>query len=152
MFAIQSQSKRVLKSSTTILQAGSARYLGAVKKKEKKSKGDGSRSKDLEIILSALDAPFTKPPPADDEEIARREAIRKAYTVGKFKEHNERNHDITCKLKMKRHAMNMLPKHSELKEKAMQIDNLGPPRWRTIPAWTPPIPNFDPNQFIVTED
>jgi hypothetical protein len=129
-----------------------ARYFGSVKKKEKQSSGDHSRPRDLEVILSALDAPVTKPPPADEEELARRERIRKAYTVGKFKQHNEENHDLTCKLKLKQHALKMLPRDSKLKEKALQIDSAGPPRWRRIPAWTPPIPGFDPNKFTLTED
>lgn len=130
-----------------------ARYFGSVKKKEKKSKdSDHSRPRDLEIILSALDAPVTKPPPADEEELARRERIRKAYTIGKFKQHNKENHDLTCKLKMKQHALKMLPRDSKLKEKALEVDSVGPPRWRRIPAWTPPIPGFDPNRFTLTED
>ena len=130
------------------------RHFGSVKKKEKKSsKADASsgRPRDLEVIFAALDAPVTKPPPADEEEEARRERIRKAYTIGKFKQHNEDNHDIACKLRMKQHALAMLPRNSNLKEEALKIDAEGPPRWRRIPAWTPPIPNFDPNQFILTE-
>lgn len=121
-----------------------------VKKKEKSRKETG-RPKELEIILASLDAKKTKEPPIDDEENARRSEIRKAYTIGKFKEHNEENHDLACKLKLKKHAMKMLPKDSEIKQKAMEIDDAGPPRWRTIPAWTPPIPNFDPKEFMSIE-
>lgn len=126
-----------------------------VKKKEKKSsKGDTGRSRDLEIMLACLDAPKNKPPPpADEEETKRREDIRKAYTIGKFKQHNEENHDLACKMRMKRHAINMLPKNTPLKEKAMRIDDdQFPPRWRHIPAWTPPIPGFNPSEFMVLED
>ncbi len=129
-----------------------ARYFGSVKKKEKKPKGDTSRPRDLELILAALDAPVTKPPPVDEEEEARREGVRKAYTIGKFKQHNNENHDINCKLRMKQHALKMLPRNSELKKKALEIDNTGPPRWRRIPAWTPPIPGFEPHLFTLTEE
>lgn len=129
-----------------------ARYFASVKKKEKKPKGETSRPRDLEIVLAALDAPVTKPPPADEEEEARRERVRKAYTIGKFKQHNEENHFMNCKLRMKQHALKMLPRNSDLKKKALEIDDLGPPRWRRIPAWTPPIPGFDPHQFTLTEE
>jgi hypothetical protein len=128
-----------------------------VKKKEKNSsKGDTARGRELELMLACIDAPKTKPPPVDDEEMARREQIRKAYTIGKFKEHNEDNHDIACKLRMKRHAINLLPKGSALKEKALRLDDKDddnfPPRWRHIPSWTPPIKGFDPTPFTALEE
>ena len=131
----------------------SARFFATVKKKEeKKSKGDAPRPRDLEVILSALDAPKVKPPPGDAEETARRERIRRAYTVERFKQHNQENHDIACKIKMKQHAIDMLPRNSNLKEKALEIDDVSPPRWRRIPAWTPPIPGFDPSRFTLTDE
>jgi hypothetical protein len=124
-----------------------------VKKKAKSSTEEPSgRSRDLEILLACLDAPKSKLPPADDEELARREEIMKAYTIGKFKQHNLESHDLACKLRMKRHAINMLPKKSKLKEKALEIDDSSPPPWRRIPAWTPPIPGFDPTPFMTTEE
>lgn len=124
-----------------------------VKKKEKSSKGEsGGRSRDLEILLACLDAPKAKLPPADDEELARRERIMKAYTIGKFKQHNQEMHDLACKLRMKKHAINMLPKKSKLREKALEIDDSSPPTWRRIPAWTPPIPGFDPSEFMIEEE
>mmetsp|Transcript_22489 Transcript_22489/g.39512 ORF Transcript_22489/g.39512 Transcript_22489/m.39512 type:complete len:173 (+) Transcript_22489:42-560(+) len=125
-----------------------------VKKKEKKSSSDGGsgRSRDLEVLLACLDAPKVNPPPADEEEMARRERILKNYTIGKFKQHNQENHDIACKLRMKQHAINMLPRNSKLKENALEIDDTYPPRWRKIPAWTPPIPGFDSSEFMITEE
>jgi hypothetical protein len=127
-----------------------------VKKKEKKSKGSGEgggRPRELELILSALDAPVTKPPPVtDEEEIVRRAEILRNYTIGRFKQHNEDNHDLTCKIRMKQHAIKMLPRDSKLKEKALEVDSVGPPRWRNIPVWTPPIPGFDPRVFRTTEE
>lgn len=128
-----------------------------VKKKDKKSKGDsdgaGGRSRDLEILIACLDAPKSKEPPIDDpEELARRENILKNYTIGKFQQHNQENHDISCKLKLKQHAMNMLPKNSKLRTKALEIDDTFPPRWRKMPAWTPPIPGFDPSEFMIQEE
>jgi hypothetical protein len=126
--------------------------LQKVKRKEKKSKGDGGRGRDLEVILAALDATSTKPPPPDEEEKARREQLLKNYTIGRFKQHNEENHDLNCKIRMKQHAIKMLPRDSKLREKALEIDDTAPPRWRHIPAWTPPIPDFNPNVFTMTEE
>ena len=132
---------------------GPKKAVRKVKKKEKKSKGvEMGRPKDLQIILASLDAKVTKPPPADEEEMERRNKILKNYTIGRFKQHNEENHDLACKLRMKKHAMKMLPKDSKIKEKALEIDNSGPPRWRKIPAWTPPIPGFNPKDFMSTEE
>ena len=146
----------------TIAPAVSSRYFSdegpkkriiKVKKKERKTKsGESGRSRDLELLLAFLDAPKVKPPPADEEETKRRELVRKNYNIGKFKQHNEENHDIACKLRMKSHAINMLPKQTALKEKALEIDEEYPPRWRTIPAWTPPIPGFNPANFVWTEE
>lgn len=53
---------------------------------------------------------------------------------------------------MKKHAVNMLPKQSTLKEHAMKIDDQGPPPWRHLAAWTPPIPGFDPAKFMEKEE
>lgn len=131
---------------------GPKQAVRKVKKKPKKTKTETGRPRDLQIILSSLDAESTKPPAADEEETARREEILRNYTVGKFKRHNEENHDLACKLRLKKHAMKMLPKDSELKEKALELDDAGPPRWRNIPAWTPPIPDFDPKQFMNIEE
>jgi hypothetical protein len=123
-----------------------------VKRKDKRDKNSGGRTKELEVILAALDAPTTKAPSPDKEEVERRERILKAYTVGRWKQHNDLNHDLACKIQMKKHAIKMLPKDSKLKEEAMKVDTLGPPRWRTIPAWTAPIPGFDPKEFMSTEE
>ena len=123
-----------------------------VKRKDKRDKNSGGRTKELEVILAALDAPTIKAPVPDQEEAERRERIMKAYTVGRWKQHNDLNHDLACKIQMKKHAVKMLPKDSKLKEEAMKVDSLGPPRWRTIPAWTAPIPGFDPKQFADAEE
>lgn len=138
---------------------GPKQRLVKVKKKEKKSKsgGDGGssggRSRELEILLASLDAPKAKtPPPADEAEAKRREDVLKAYTIGKFQQHNRENHELACKLKLKQHAMKMLPKNSKLREKALEVDDTMPPRWRKMPAWTPPIPGFDPSEFMIQEE
>ena len=143
----------IITSSRYFSDEGPKQRISKVKKKEKKSKtGETGQSRDLKILLACLDAPKVKPPFADKEEMVRRAQIQTNYTVGKFRQHNEDNHDIASKLRMKKHAINMLPKGSVLKENALKIDDKYPPRWRTIPAWTPPIPGFDPSEFMVTEE
>jgi len=149
---------------------GPKKRISKVKKKKSSNKESTGRSRDLELLLAFLDAPKAKPPPPeDDEEAERRERIRASYAAGTFRKHNEENHEIACKLRMKKHALNMLPKGTVLREKALSDDNdedldldLGedvdrvrvgyPPRWRTIPAWTPPVPGFDPSEHLVTEE
>jgi hypothetical protein len=122
------------------------------KKKTAAAAGSTGRPRDVEILLKCLDAPSTVPPPADAQESARRENILKNYNIGRFQQHNEHNHDLSCMLRMKMHAIKMLPKGSILKEKALEIDDVGPPRWRNIPAWTAPIPGFNPNEFVYTDE
>ena|ERR1711865_847046 len=127
------------------------RIIKKVSKKVKK-KNDTGRSRDLQILLDCLDAPKAKPPLPDEEETNRRRIVEKNYTIGKFKQHNAENHDVACKMKLKKHAINMLPKGTALKQRALEIDDKSPPRWRIIPAWTPPIPGFDPSEFMIKEE
>jgi hypothetical protein len=112
----------------------------------------GSRPSELQLILAALDAPTQQEPAISQEERDRRSQIGRNYVIGKFRQHNELHHDLACKLQMKQHAINMLPKHSKLREEALKIDESGPPSWRKHAVWTPPIPGFDPNQLDMTRD
>lgn len=123
-------------------------------KKKKKGKQDTVKGhdRDLDLILRSLDAPFSQEPEIDNEEKERRYKIGKAYVVGMFERHNERNHDLSCKMKLKSFAIKMLPRNSILKEEALKIDPSGPPPWRHIMADTPPIPNFDPSKFVHRDD
>lgn len=124
-----------------------------VKRKDKRrGKSDGGRSRELEIVLAALDAKKVPSPELSPEEAERRQQVSRAYTVGMFKRHNENDHDLQCKIYMKKHAMNLLPKDSLIAKEAVKIDDEGPPRWRNIPAWTPPIPGFDGAEFINVEE
>jgi hypothetical protein len=127
--------------------------VSKVKKKEKNPKGNaGGGSRDLDLLVACLDAPKLKPPPPDEQELARRQEILKNYTIGIFRKHNQENHEISVKLKLKKHAIKMLPKNSKLREKALEVDDLMPPRWRKMPAWTPPIPGFNPSGFMIQEE
>jgi hypothetical protein len=95
----------------------------------KKQKADvsGGRPNDLQLILAALDAPMRQEPALSQEERDRRFQIGRNYVIGKFREHNEIHHDLACKLQLKKHAINMLPKKSKLREEALRIDDSGPP-------------------------
>ena len=86
------------------------------------------------------------------EEKARRYQIGRNHVIGRFQQHNDLNHDLTCKIHLKKHAVKMLPRNSKLKEEAMKIDSEGPPLWRHIAKWTPPIPGFNPSEFANKDD
>lgn len=135
------------------------------KKKGKQQTENVGKDRALDIILRALDAPILKESPKpDEEEMARRYEIGRNYVKGMFERHNEMNHDLACKIKMKNFAIKMLPRNSKLKEEALKVNDgdmdsddassssLGPPLWRPIMADTPPIPGFDPTPFIHRDD
>lgn len=132
------------------------RYLGSKPAaKKKKEKGlpygvdvESKRDKQLELLLSSIDAPIMKPPEPDAEEKQRRYDIGRSYNIGRFNRQNEEEHDLACKIALKQHAINMLPRKSKLEERALIIDDEGPPMWRAIPVDTPPIPGYDPEVFV----
>lgn len=114
---------------------------------------DTGRDKNLELILASLDAPMRVEPEVSAEEKARRYEIGRNYVIGRFREHNEINHDLACKIQLKKHCIKMLPRNNpKLKEEALKIDGDGPPPWRLIAKWTPPIPGFDPTPFLDKEE
>jgi len=124
------------------------------KKKQKKEKTQSEKSKITDILIKCADAPIESPPPASDEEMERRYQIGRNYVIGKFKEHNERNHDLACKIKMKQFAIKMLPRGTMWKEEALKIstgDDGGPPLWRRVAVDTPPIPGFNAADWIQDE-
>lgn len=128
-----------------------------VKVPSKKEKTDGKaieseRTKELNIIFAALDAPERKEPPISDEEKARRFKIGRNYTIGRFRFHNNVHHDLTNKMHLKKHAIKMLPRNSMLREEALKDNDEMPPSWRPLPSWTPPIPGFDPSQYDFEAD
>ena len=139
-----------------------SRSLSTKVKKKKKGKnaqktddGGGGKDRITELLVRAYDAPAIEPPPASEEEMARRHEIGRNYVIGMFNQHNEIDHDINCKLRIKDHAVQMLPRNSYLKEEALKIsddDESNPPLWRHIPSDTPPIPGFDPSEFNLDDD
>ena len=130
-----------------------------------------AESKMVNMLTMAYDAPMVTPPEPSPEEKERRYQIGRNWVIGKWKEHNEINHDLAVKIRMKRYAMKMLPKEGELgdslvsvdgketsvygrwKSEAYKINDMhGPPDHRHIPAWTPPIEDFDISQYIEAEE
>ena len=125
-----------------------------------------ARSRELQLVLNALDAPYKQEPTVSHEEQQRRCQIGRNYVIGRFQQHNDIDHDLTCKIHMKQHALKMIPKHYKAQAMSLEYepvidddgtdtmkwDNGYPPSWRHIPVWTPPIPNFDPRQFVPRDE
>ena len=77
-------------------------------KKEKKgpsasklAKETSAENKLYELQIKAFDAPGRDPPPASEEEMERRYHVGRDYVIGCFKRHNELNHDLAVKIRMK---------------------------------------------------
>mmetsp|Transcript_18381 Transcript_18381/g.27772 ORF Transcript_18381/g.27772 Transcript_18381/m.27772 type:complete len:176 (-) Transcript_18381:88-615(-) len=104
------------------LSASTRQFAKAAKKKKKGGEKEGDRV--LNIVLKSLNAPRKKKPEVDEKEAARRFEIVRNYTIGRFNEHNEREHDLSCKIALKQHAIKMLPRDSYLKEDALKIGEL----------------------------
>lgn len=123
-----------------------------VKKKEKPRKDDDNvRSKELNIMLAALDAPIRKEPPISEEEKARRYEVGRNYNIGRFRFHNEIQQDLAQKINLKKHAIKMLPRNSRIREEALKESDETPQPWRKVPTWTPPIPGFNPSKYLIKD-
>jgi hypothetical protein len=126
-------------------------------KKDLGGSGIGNESDRItDILIRAIDAkPRLEMPPPSVEEMKRRHNIANKYVVGMFQRENAINHDLACKLRLKNHAIRMLPKNNShlayLRHEALKVSmdpEFMPPTSRPIPVDTPPIPNFKPSQFI----
>ena len=117
----------------------------AGKKKRGASSPSGQRDKALDVVIRALDAPQKREPPISEEELQRRHEIGRNHVIGRFEWHNAIQHDLTCKLAMKQHAIKMIPRDSALREEALRTDytteEVEPPLARHIPKENPPIPS-----------
>eukprot|EP00956_Cyclotella_meneghiniana_P043152 scaffold255119_cov79-Cyclotella_meneghiniana.AAC.1 len=74
------------------------------------------------IMVEAIDAPYIGPPPAPEEEMAERYRIGRNYVIGCFERHNEINHDLAVKIRMKRYALRMLPKEGQIGDSSLELD------------------------------
>eukprot|EP00580_Thalassiosira_gravida_P006797 CAMPEP_0201643424 /NCGR_PEP_ID=MMETSP0493-20130528/28163_1 /ASSEMBLY_ACC=CAM_ASM_000838 /TAXON_ID=420259 /ORGANISM="Thalassiosira gravida, Strain GMp14c1" /LENGTH=219 /DNA_ID=CAMNT_0048117839 /DNA_START=113 /DNA_END=772 /DNA_ORIENTATION=+ len=138
--------------------------------KSNEASKEAAKNRISSLIVKALDAPWGKAPTASEEEMERRYNVGREYVIGSFKQHNEFNHDFAVKIRMKRHAMAMLPKEGDVgdskledggksvygmyREEAYKIngDMWGPPKHRLIPMHTPPIEGFDPSVYMDQEN
>jgi len=130
------------------------RELGS-KVRSKSRKGaslDTAEEKALDVMVRCLDTPPRKAPPAPPEEMARRAELARQYVIGRFKQHNEIEHDLACKIRLKRWALRMLPRETKWKEEALKFNNSGPPPWRLIPTDTPPNPNYNPDDWVSSDE
>ncbi|KAK1747128.1 hypothetical protein QTG54_002472 [Skeletonema marinoi] len=146
-----------------------------IKTKEKSGSASKMAAKEaktnrlVDLMTKAYDAPITPPPKVSDEEMAIRAMIGRNYVIGSFKRHNENNHDLAVKIRMKKHAMKLLPKEGEIgdtpiegekntvygkwRKAAFKVNgNWGPPDSRPIPMLTPPIEGFDASLYMDAED
>lgn len=76
----------------------------------KLEKADSAEKRMMDIMIRAHDAVPLELPPASSEEMERRYNIGRNYVIGCFKKHNELNHDLAVKIRMKRYAIKMLPR------------------------------------------
>jgi hypothetical protein len=134
-------SRNHLPAAVTMVRFVSTKKPASKKKKNAYGgQSQGNRDKPLEIILRSLDAPKKKEPPISEEERQRRHEIGRNYVIGRFEAHNELNHDLACKLAMKRHAIHMLPRNSKLREEALKQNYK---RSEVLPPMDRPVPTED---------
>lgn len=115
-----------------------------------KEKTGSEKDRLTQILIRAIDAKPREEPTPSKEEAGRRHEIGRNYVIGNFKRHNEVNHDMACKIRLKNHAIEMLPKDSMIREEALKIsmdDESCPPISRLIPMETPPNPGFKASDF-----
>lgn len=129
--------------------------VGTKKKKQKVAVQEENIGKDphVQMIIRCLDAPYPPKPQLTDEQKEQHYNAGRNYVIGRFKQHNELYHDLACKIKMKQHAIKLLPEDegTNWKEEALKIDedpDSFPPLWRDIPTDYPPIPGFNPEEFV----
>jgi len=118
-------------------------------KKTLSEKESSDQDKQAQMMLRALTARNVKEPPAaTEEEMERRYNLGRNYVIGCFKRHNVLKHDLACKMKMKQHALNMLPHKSMWKEEALKIHEEDEPlQWRVLPTPHVPTPELIPEHM-----
>jgi hypothetical protein len=115
------------------------------KKVKKKEKGvpEEVNSKEQDFFSRCLNAKKAIEPPISEEEKLRRYNVGRNYVIGNFNLHNEIQHDLSCKMKLKTLAIQMLPRGTVWKEEALRLPNpstidleMFPPVNRSLP-WEP---------------
>jgi hypothetical protein len=112
------------------------------------------------ILIRAIDSKPRPRPKLSPEEAKKNYEIGRNYVIGRFQRHNEVMHDLACKMKMKSHAIKMMPRSTDetlgyLRKEALKIDSSRssmPPLYRPIPLDTPPVPGYDASKYILEDD
>lgn len=112
------------------------------------------------ILLKAVDARPRPRPKFSPEESKKHYDIGRNYVIGSFQRHNEIMHDLACKMKLKSHAIKMMPRSTDekmgyLRREAIKIDSSRaslPPMYRPIPLDTPPVPGYQASKYIVEKN
>lgn len=89
-------------------------------------------------------------PELSAEEKQRNFEIGRRYNSKMGAEHNARMADFTMKIKLRDDAIAHLPEM--LQHAARQKDRNPPPLNRRMASYTPPIPNFNPDDYGPKED
>lgn len=85
-------------------------------------------------------------PELSEEEKQRNFEIGKRYNRMMAKEHNTMTADLTMKIKLRDDAIAHLPEI--LQHAARQIDQNPPPLNRLMATYTPPIPGYNPTDYV----
>mmetsp|Transcript_30401 Transcript_30401/g.40135 ORF Transcript_30401/g.40135 Transcript_30401/m.40135 type:complete len:107 (+) Transcript_30401:121-441(+) len=98
-------------------------------------------------MIRMVDAPRGKKlrPKFDEKTQKKHFEIGKMYNKMSTIEHNRQMGALNRKIMLKQEAIMALPE--SLKKSAMIIDQTTVPLRRPIPAYTPPIKDFNPNEF-----
>jgi hypothetical protein len=147
----------------------------------KLEKSASAESRIESLLIKAYDAPSLLPPAPSTEEAALRYNIGRNYVIGSFRRHNEMYHDLAVKIRMKKYALQLLPRetydlgdttissadgggsdakgssrsvYAQWKSNALKYNpnGWGPPDHRHVPMYTPPIEGFDINLYADKED
>lgn len=121
---------------------------------------DGKGDRLTNILMRAIDSRPRPRPKLSEEEAAKNYEIGRNYVIGRFKQHNEIHHDIACKIRLKEHAIRMMPRNTDeklgyLRKAALEIDTSDeayPPMWRSIPLDTPPIEDYNVSDYLQKDD
>lgn len=111
------------------------------------------------ILIRAINSRPRPRPKFTPEEYAKHYEYGRNYVIGRFQVHNEINHDLACKIRLKEHAIRMMPRRDDklgyLREKALEVDDdedSMPPMYRPIPLDTPPVEGYDVSQFVARDE
>lgn len=122
--------------------------------------GDSGGDRLTNILIRAIDSKPRPRPKFSPEEAKKHNDIGRNYVIGRFQRHNEVMHDLACKMKMKSHAIKMMPRSTDeqlsyLRRESLKIDSSRssmPPLYRPIPLDTPPVPGYDASKYILKDD